>query len=185
MRHHAVSTCLIRQIVPGRGHFKSSDATRGAIHPQAYNICKLRAGIRVRIRRLRNRRDQQLASVSPMEPMPIQSPMQSDSLILAHTTCGSAEEAEQLAARLVEEHLVACAAIGPSQLSIYPWQGKIEREREVPLTLKTTAARFEALENRLGELHSYDVPELLATQVVESGHEYERWVRDWVTRQDN
>ncbi|MFU8877683.1 MAG: divalent-cation tolerance protein CutA [Wenzhouxiangellaceae bacterium] len=113
------------------------------------------------------------------------SPMHSDSLILAHTTCGSPEEAEQLAARLVEEHLVACAAIGPAQLSIYPWQGNIEREHEIPLTLKTTADRFEALETRLCELHSYDVPELLATQVVESGHEYERWVRDWVTRQDN
>lgn len=107
--------------------------------------------------------------------------MQTDSLILAHTTCGSLEEAENLAARLVEERLAACAAIGPEQRSIYSWQGRIENDREIPLTFKTTAARFSELEKRLAALHSYELPELLATPVVEAGQNYARWVHDWVT----
>jgi len=103
-----------------------------------------------------------------------------DALILVHTTCADAAEAEALARRLVDERLAACASIGQPVVSVYPWQGRIERETECPLTLKSRRSAFEPLARRLGELHSYDVPEVLAVEVAAAGEAYAAWVREWV-----
>jgi len=102
------------------------------------------------------------------------------SLILVQTTCGDRDRARALAERLVEERLAACATIGAEVESIYCWSNAIEHEAEVPLALKTTRARFPTLARRLRELHDYDVPELLAIEIVEADGTYADWVRDWV-----
>jgi periplasmic divalent cation tolerance protein len=103
-----------------------------------------------------------------------------DPLILVHTTCADQKEAEALARDLVETRLAACASVGQPLVSVYPWQGRIERDVETPLTLKTTRRAFEALRSRLVERHSYDVPEVLAVDVIDGNDEYIQWVRDWV-----
>ncbi len=103
-----------------------------------------------------------------------------DSLILVHTTCADRDEAERLAAEMVENRLAACASVGQPVTSVYPWAGRIERDMEIPLTLKTTRANFAALKNRLCARHSYEVPELLAVAVVDGNSDYIQWVRDWV-----
>lgn len=108
-----------------------------------------------------------------------------ESLIMVHTTCADQAEAEALARDLVESHLAACASIGQPVVSVFPWQGNIERDVETPLTLKTTRAAFAALRSRLIDRHSYDVPELLAVDVVEGNTEYLQWVRDWVADREN
>ena len=108
-----------------------------------------------------------------------------NSLVLVHTTCADRDEAERLASELVESRLAACASVGQPVVSVYPWEGRIERDSETPLTLKTTRATFAALRARLNERHSYDVPELLAVPVVDGNADYIQWVQDWVTgRQD-
>ena len=63
-----------------------------------------------------------------------------------------------LAAQLLEQRLAACIALQPQQ-SLYHWQGRIEKDSEVQLVIKTNAERLEALEIALHQLHSYDVPE--------------------------
>lgn len=103
-----------------------------------------------------------------------------DPLILVHTTCGDAEEAERLAASLVDERLAACASIGAPIVSVYPWDGRIERDRECPLLLKSTRSAFVRLRDRIERLHSYDVPEVLAVEVCDASEAYADWVRDWV-----
>ncbi|MFO7762136.1 MAG: divalent-cation tolerance protein CutA [Wenzhouxiangellaceae bacterium] len=108
-----------------------------------------------------------------------------DSLVLVHTTCSDQKEAETLARDLVEARLAACASVGQPLVSVYPWQGRIERDVETPLTLKTTRRAFDALRSRLVERHSYDVPEILAVEVVDGNAEYLQWVRDWVAGRDN
>lgn len=112
-------------------------------------------------------------------------PVRSNALIMVHTTCASQAEAESLAGDLVEKHLAACASIGQPMVSVYPWKGKIERDVETPLVLKTTRAAFPALRSRLVECHSYDVPEVLAVEVADGNAEYLQWVRDWVADQPN
>jgi len=107
-----------------------------------------------------------------------------DPLILVHTTCGDRDEAERLAGEMVENRLAACASVGQPVTSVYPWQGQIERETEIPLTLKTTRSTFNALREKLCERHSYDVPELLAVEVVDGNTAYIQWVREWLAGQD-
>ena len=91
-------------------------------------------------------------------------------------TCPHAEAAAGLARTLVEERLAACGNILPGLRSIYRWEGEVQDEPEVLLLLKTTAARFEALRERVVALHPYEVPEVLSL-AVDAGHApYLAWV---------
>lgn len=101
-------------------------------------------------------------------------------LLLAHTTCASAIDAERLARALVEAHLAACVSIGSECRSVYPWQGRIESETEVPLLIKTHPDRITALKQFVAEHHGYEVPELLVTPVLDGLEPYLRWAHEWM-----
>ena len=105
---------------------------------------------------------------------------QSPVLLLVQTTLGSQDEARALADDLVELHWAACAQIGPVVESIYPWQGKIEHQSEVLLSLKTPPSPLAGLKARLRDKHPYDVPELIVLPVIETCSDYCEWVQDWV-----
>jgi len=96
---------------------------------------------------------------------------------LVLVTAPGAGEAERLVRSLVEERLVACGSLLPGVVSIYHWEGLVQREEEVQILLKTTEARLAALLERLPVLHPYEVPELLVLPI-EAGHEpYLAWLR--------
>lgn len=97
------------------------------------------------------------------------------------TTAPNADVAEMLATRLVEERLAACANVIPGITSIFRWDGELQREGEVLVVFKTTAAAVDALSERLSELHPYDVPEVLALPVPQGSDRYVAWVHDEVT----
>lgn len=92
-------------------------------------------------------------------------------------TAGSSEEAARLAESLVEKHLAACVQILPGIESVYRWQGKVERQREVLLIAKTTSAKFEALEKEVRALHSYETPEIVALQITGGSGPYLEWLK--------
>ena len=95
-------------------------------------------------------------------------------------TCASAGEARRIARSVVEKKLAACANILPAIESIYRWKGKVERAREVPIVIKTTAVRLGELEEEVKRLHSYEVPEFIAMPITAGSNEYLRWVGDSV-----
>lgn len=92
------------------------------------------------------------------------------------TTTTSKEEASRIARVLVSERLAACANIIPGISSVYRWNEEVQEEKEAMLVIKTTVAQVDALEARVVELHSYDVPELLAIPVVRGHQPYITWV---------
>lgn len=96
--------------------------------------------------------------------------------LLVLTTLPADADATALATTLVEERLAACVAIHPVMESVYRWEGRIAREAERQLVIKTSAARRDALLARLGDLHPYDVPELLVLEADGGGEAYLRWV---------
>ena len=100
---------------------------------------------------------------------------------LAISTAATPAQAERIAAVLVEERLAACVNIVPRVTSLYRWEGKLHRDREVLLLLKTTDVALDALRDRLLELHPYDEPEFLAFDVASGAPDYLRWVTDSVT----
>ena len=81
---------------------------------------------------------------------------------------------------LLDEGLIACGNLVPGLRSIYRWRGAICDDSEVQLILKTTAAAWIALRDRIVALHPYDCPEVLCV-AVEDGHpDYLRWVGEAV-----
>ncbi|MEJ2203457.1 MAG: divalent-cation tolerance protein CutA [Gemmatimonadota bacterium] len=91
---------------------------------------------------------------------------------------------EALGRTLVEERLAACANVVPGIVSVYRWEGTVQRDSEALVILKTTAAGVEALRDRIVRLHPYDVPEVLALPVVGGHGPYLRWVEDAVEAGD-
>jgi len=87
-----------------------------------------------------------------------------DYLVVFVTASGS-EEAERIAEALVTESLAACVNIVDGCRSIYRWKGELVRDEEALLVVKTSRSRFQRLERRVTELHSYDVPEVIGVDV--------------------
>ena len=99
---------------------------------------------------------------------------------IALTTLPNREQGEHLAGTLVEERLAACVNVLGPVASIYRWEGKVARDEEVLLFIKTTAAGVAPLQARLLELHPYDTPEFLAFEVGAGAPGYLHWVADSV-----
>ncbi len=91
-------------------------------------------------------------------------------------TAGSQEEAENIATALVELRLAACVNILPIYCSVYIWEGKVNKDKEWQLIIKTKLSQFSALEAKIQELHSYDVPEIIATPIVDGSQAYLQWM---------
>lgn len=87
----------------------------------------------------------------------------------------SEDEAKKLGRMLVEERLAACANIFPIH-SIYRWEGKIEEEGEVAMFVKTRAELVERVIARVKELHSYQVPCIVAFPIEKGYSEYLKWI---------
>ncbi len=101
--------------------------------------------------------------------------------IVVYITSPNEDEAAKIAKAIVSERLAGCVNIVKGMRSIYNWQGKIEDDAEVLMIIKTQRHLFESLKDRVKELHSYTVPEIIALPVVEGSEDYINWLKK-VTR---
>ena len=91
------------------------------------------------------------------------------------------EQLLRLGRALVEERLIACLNVADRVTSVYRWKGEVREEAEALGILKTTAARSDAVERRIRELHPYDVPEVLFIPVTAGSAPYVDWVSEQVS----
>jgi periplasmic divalent cation tolerance protein len=103
-------------------------------------------------------------------------PADGPAMLLVMTTVPDRDHAERIARTLVDERLAACVTILAAAVSTYRWQGAVETADELPLLVKTAAARLAPLQQRLLELHPYDLPEIVAIPVVAGLPAYIGWV---------
>ena len=100
--------------------------------------------------------------------------------MLDHTliliTTASPDEANRIASALVDEKLIACANVVPAVHSHFIWKGKRTEETESLLIAKTRRKLFDAVAKRVRELHSYDVPEIIALPIVAGSADYLKWL---------
>jgi len=97
-------------------------------------------------------------------------------------TASSRSEAEMIARSLIEAKLAACVTLFPMQ-SIYTWQNEIQQSEEWQLIIKSNLNLFSDLEAKIRELHSYEVPEIIALSIVAGSHNYLQWISRQVTSQ--
>ncbi|SMC09820.1 divalent-cation tolerance protein CutA [Nitratiruptor tergarcus] len=96
-------------------------------------------------------------------------------MYMIYSTVSDMQEAKKIAHALVEQRVAACVNIIERVTSVYKWEGKVENADEVLLIIK--AIDFAAVEKKIKELHSYEVPEIVAVKIEEVNEEYASWMR--------
>jgi periplasmic divalent cation tolerance protein len=99
------------------------------------------------------------------------------------TTVGTEEQANLIARELIARRQAACVNILPGVRSIYRWQGKICKDGELLLLVKTLESEFEGVMATIRELHSYDLPEILSFQVTRGEPAFLDWIAGSVDKQ--
>ena len=98
-------------------------------------------------------------------------------MMMVFVTCDEGAQAEKIASSVVQERLAACVNIQGGVRSCYVWEGKLTWSEELLLVMKTSAGKLDALKKRVLELHSYEVPEIVAVRVEDGLKEYLDWMR--------
>lgn len=96
------------------------------------------------------------------------------------TTVGDEEEGIELARAIVERGEAACVNIVPGVRSVFRWKGEICSESEYLLVVKTTTEGYDAVAETVRELHSYELPEVLALPVTRGDEGYLTWIAEAV-----
>ena len=86
------------------------------------------------------------------------------------------EKARQIGTVLAQAQLVACVNLIPGIRSIYRWEGRLEEQEEVMAFFKTSAARYEEVEQKVIELHPYELPEIVVVDLTGGFPAYLQWV---------
>jgi len=106
----------------------------------------------------------------------------SEEFRLIVTTAGSTEQAESLASALVERRLAACVNILGDVCSVFRWKGKVEKEGERVLLIKSTSRLFPEVCKAIRELHSNDLPEVIALPILDGDPGYLDWLAQSLTQ---
>lgn len=93
-------------------------------------------------------------------------------------TAANRAEAEKIAEALVNDGLAACVNMIESCCSVYRWKGELVKDSEILMLAKTRRSRFEDIEKRVSELHSYDVPEIIALDMTRSASAYRKFLEE-------
>jgi periplasmic divalent cation tolerance protein len=97
-------------------------------------------------------------------------------VVFVYTTHPSVVEAERIGRELLQRRLCACVNILPGMISLYWWQGAIERGEEAVMIIKTRATLAEAVRAAVRQLHSYTTPAILVLPIEHLDADYKDWL---------
>lgn len=101
-----------------------------------------------------------------------------EEFILVLITVPTFEEGEQIAEVLVEKQLAACCNIVKDINSIFRWKGEVSREKESLLLIKTVRKKLDDIIHQVRNMHSYQIPEIIALPIIGGFKDYLQWVKD-------
>lgn len=106
-----------------------------------------------------------------------------ESILLVYCTVSNQDEAKTIANTLVEKNLAVCCNIIPAVNSIYCWKGEVEETNESLMLIKTTQKKYEQLEKEIKMIHSYSIPEIIATKLETGSSAYVDWIIECLDKQ--
>ena len=96
---------------------------------------------------------------------------------IINCTTSTKEDAVKIAKHLIEKRLIACCNIVPNVTSLYEWRNEIVEENEFLMIMKSETKLFSQVEEAIKSLHSYEVPEIICTRIIEGSNDYLDWIR--------
>ena len=107
--------------------------------------------------------------------------MENEEKVVIYITTGTDEEAQKVAEELLKQRKAACVSILPGVSSTFWWQDKLDSAQEILLIVKTKASLVNEIVRLVTEIHSYDVPEIIALPIVGGNRDYLEWIGKEVT----
>lgn len=96
--------------------------------------------------------------------------------LLVMTTVPSLESGQIIAEEVVAERLAACVTLSAASQSLYWWQGKITQNQEHTLLIKTKKTVYPKLEEKIRQVHPYELPEIIALPIFAGSKDYLNWI---------
>lgn len=106
---------------------------------------------------------------------------EADPIWIVMTTVADRQDADRIAAALVDQCLAACVQIEGSITSHYRWAGKVQTSSEFRMVIKTSAKALPSLKGKLAKLHPYQEPEIVCLNIDDASEGYRVWVNDQTT----
>jgi periplasmic divalent cation tolerance protein len=101
-------------------------------------------------------------------------------MILIYTTCENQQEADKIATHLLSQKLCACTNSFPIT-AMYPWKGRVMKEPEVDLLIKTKKEQFRKVQEAIKNLHTYETPAIFSLAIQDIDEAYKKWLEDETT----
>jgi len=98
-----------------------------------------------------------------------------------YSTFPNKEEALSVCGKLLEERLIACANLLPEMTAVYRWQGQVQQGTETAVLMKTTQLQTASVIARVKNLHSYELPCIMALPLPEGFAPFMQWVAEETT----
>jgi periplasmic divalent cation tolerance protein len=102
--------------------------------------------------------------------------------IVIMVTAASRAECRKIARHLVEAKLAACVNIAPGIESVYRWKGKVTKDEESLMLIKSTRQLFPEIKAAIAKIHSYHTPEIICLPIIDGSRNYLQWVGDSVKK---
>jgi|SRR3954464_1541151 periplasmic divalent cation tolerance protein len=99
-------------------------------------------------------------------------------MLIVFTTVPDQDAGEQLAEKLVTENLAGCVQVLPRMTSVYVWEGRVMKEGEHLLLIKSLPGKWDGLREFITANHSYDVPEIVAVESSNVAEPYRAWLEN-------
>ena len=101
--------------------------------------------------------------------------------VLLIISASSVHESKKIVSTLLNKRLIACANVSSKVTSSYWWKGSIEEADEIIISAKTRLALVGKITEEVKNIHSYEVPEILALPVLDGNQDYLDWLNDEIT----
>ena len=102
--------------------------------------------------------------------------MENDQKVVIFITTGTDEEANRLAEVLLKQRRAACVNIVSKVSSRFWWEGHLDSDQESLLIVKAKASLLDEIVALVKEVHTYDVPEVIALPIIGGNPDYLEWI---------